>query len=125
MVKVLLRLQEVGLTAKGSGVDNVRNITATPTAGIDRDELIDPRPLAKAMHHYILNSRDLYGLPRKFNIAFDGGGAINAAADTNDVGFIAVRVGRRRRRGRRAGRVLPAGTLRASRATSSSRRTWA
>ena len=93
IVKVLLRLEELGLTSKGSGVDNVRNITATPTAGIDRDELIDTRPLAKAMHHYILNNRDLYGLPRKFNIAFDGGGGISAAADTNDVGFMAVRVG--------------------------------
>ncbi len=93
IVKVLLRLQELGLTSKGSGVDNVRNITATPTAGIDWDELIDPRPLAKAMHHYILNNRDLYGLPRKFNIAFDGGGAVSAAVDTNDVGFMAVRVG--------------------------------
>ncbi len=93
MVKVVLRLQELGLTSKGSGVDNVRNITATPTAGIDPEELIDTRPFAKAMHHYILNSRDLYGLPRKFNIAFDGGGLVSAAADTNDVGFMAVRVG--------------------------------
>ena len=93
IVKVLLRLQELGLTSKGSGVDNVRNITATPTAGIDQDELIDTRPFARAMHHYILNNRDLYGLPRKFNIAFDGGGGISAAADTNDVGFMAVRVG--------------------------------
>ncbi len=93
IVKVLLRLQELGLTAKGSGADNVRNVTATPTAGIDRDELIDTRALAKAMHHYILNNRDLYGLPRKFNISFDGGGGIDTAADTNDVGFIAVKVG--------------------------------
>ena len=54
IVKVLMRLQEIGLTSKGSGVDNVRNITATPTAGVDRDELIDTRPLALAMHHYIL-----------------------------------------------------------------------
>jgi ferredoxin-nitrite reductase len=93
IVKVLLRLQELGLTSKGSGVDNVRNITATPTAGVDCDELIDTRPLARAMHHYILNNRDLYGLPRKFNIAFDGGGGVSAAADTNDVGFLAVRIG--------------------------------
>ena len=92
IVKVLLKLEELGLTGKGSGVDNVRNITATPTAGIDRDELIDTRALAKAMHHYILNNRDLYGLPRKFNIAFDGGGGISAAADTNDIGFMAVEV---------------------------------
>ncbi|MEA3186187.1 MAG: ferredoxin-nitrite reductase [Chthoniobacter sp.] len=92
-IKVLLRLQELGLTARGSGVDNVRNITASPTAGIDPSELIDTRPMAKGIHYYILNNRDLYGLPRKFNISFDGGGSISVAADTNDIGFIAVRVG--------------------------------
>jgi ferredoxin-nitrite reductase len=93
IVKCLLKLQELGLTARGSGVDNVRNITATPTAGIDRDELVDTRPLAKGLHHYILNNRDLYDLPRKFNIAFDGGGSVSVVADTNDIGFVAVRVG--------------------------------
>ena len=92
IVSVLTRVQDLGLTSKGSGADNIRNITATPTAGFDRDELIDVRPFAKATHHYILNHRDLYGLPRKFNIAFDGGGSISAAADTNDIGFFAVRV---------------------------------
>ena len=92
MVKCILKLQEIGLTSRGSGVDNIRNITATPTAGIDRDELIDTRPFAKGVHHYILNNRDMYDLPRKFNIAFEGGGAISAVADTNDIGFMAVRV---------------------------------
>ena len=92
MVKCLLKLQEIGLTSRGSGVDNVRNITATPTAGIDRDELIDTRPFAKALHYYILNNRDMYDLPRKFNVAFDGGGSITTVADTNDIGFVAVRV---------------------------------
>jgi ferredoxin-nitrite reductase len=93
IVKCLLKLQEIGLTSRGSGVDNVRNVTATPTAGIDKDELIDTRPLAKAVHHYILNNGDMYDLPRKFNIAFEGGGAISAVGDTNDIGFMAVRVG--------------------------------
>ena len=92
-VKVLTQLQELGLTARGSGVDNVRNVTASPTAGIDPAELIDTRPLAKGLHHYILNHRELYSLPRKFNVAFDGGGAVSALADTNDLGFVAVRVG--------------------------------
>ena len=92
IVRALTRVQELGLTARGSGADNIRNITATPTSGFDRDELIDVRPFAHALHHYILNHRDLYGLPRKFNIAFDSGGAISAAADTNDIGFFAVRV---------------------------------
>lgn len=92
IVGVLTRIQDLGLSARGSGADNIRNITATPTTGFDRDELIDVRPFAKALSHYILNHRDLFGLPRKFNIAFDSGGSISAAADTNDIGFFAVRV---------------------------------
>ncbi|MFT3830411.1 MAG: NirA family protein [Opitutaceae bacterium] len=92
IVDVLTRLQDLGLTSRGAGADNVRNITATPTSGFDRSEIIDVRPYARALHHYILNHRDLFGLPRKFNIAFDSGGAISSAADTNDIGFFAVRV---------------------------------
>jgi ferredoxin-nitrite reductase len=34
----------------------------------------------------------MYGLPRKFNIAFDGGGRIASLEDTNDIGFKVVRV---------------------------------
>jgi ferredoxin-nitrite reductase len=51
------------------------------------------RPFAHALHHYILNHRDLYDLPRKFNIAFEGGGTVDTVADTNDIGFVAVRTG--------------------------------
>jgi ferredoxin-nitrite reductase len=92
IVKVLLKLQELGLTSRGSGVDNVRNITASPTAGIDPAEIINTQPYAKALHYYILNNRDLYDLPRKFNVAFEGGGSISVVADTNDIGFVATKV---------------------------------
>jgi ferredoxin-nitrite reductase len=92
IVRVLVRLQELGLTSRGAGADNVRNITASPTSGFDPGELIDVRPYAKGLHHYILNHRDLFQLPRKFNVAFDGGGAVCAAADTNDIGFFACRL---------------------------------
>lgn len=89
---LLTGIQDLGLTARGSGADNVRNITGSPTAGIDADELIDTRPLTRELHHHILNHRDLYGLPRKFNIAFDGGGRVAVLEDTNDIGFAAVAV---------------------------------
>lgn len=91
-VDLLLALQDLGLTSKGSGADNIRNITGSPTAGIDPQELHDTQPLCRAMHHYILNHREMYGLPRKFNIAFDGGGRVPVLEDTNDVGFAAVQV---------------------------------
>ncbi|MCW1915316.1 NirA family protein [Luteolibacter sp. GHJ8] len=90
---VLMTLSEIGLTSQGSGADNIRNITATPTTGFDPDELIDVMPYARAMHHYILKNRDLYGLPRKFNISYDSGGSVSVCADTNDIGFYAVKVG--------------------------------
>ena len=91
-VDLLLAVQDLGLTARGSGADNIRNITGSPTAGIDRQELYDTRPLCRAMHHYILNHREMYGLPRKFNIAFDGGGRVPVLEDTNDIGFVAAAV---------------------------------
>ncbi|MEM9366510.1 MAG: NirA family protein [Planctomycetota bacterium] len=90
VINVLQKLAELGLTSKGAGADNVRNVTGTPTSGFDQQELIDVVPLAKSMHHYILNHRDLYGLPRKFNISFDSGGIISTCADTNDIGFYAI-----------------------------------
>ncbi len=89
-VAVLMALEDLGLTSRGSGADNIRNITGSPTAGIDPQELIDTRPLARLLHHHILNHRELYGLPRKFNIAFDGGGRVGVLEDTNDIGFAAV-----------------------------------
>jgi ferredoxin-nitrite reductase len=83
---------DLGLCSRGSGADNIRNVTGTPTAGIDPQELIDTRAYAREWHFHILNERALYGLPRKFNVAFDGGGVIPVLEDTNDIGFQAVTV---------------------------------
>jgi ferredoxin-nitrite reductase len=89
---VLEGLAELGLATKGSGADNIRNVTGSATAGIDPQELLDTRPFARAWHHHILNDRSLYGLPRKFNVGFDGGGCVPVLEDTNDIAFTAVKV---------------------------------
>src|SRR5215813_4258587 len=91
-VEVIEGIQHLGLWSRGSGADNIRNVTGTPTAGIDPQELIDTRPYAREWHFHILNDRSLYGLPRKFNVGFDGGGVIPVLEDTNDIGFQAVEV---------------------------------
>ena len=85
-------IQDLGLCSRGSGADNIRNVTGTPTAGIDPQELIDTRPYAREWHFHILNDRSLYGIPRKFNVGFDGAGIIPVLEDTNDIGFQAVEV---------------------------------
>ncbi|HET9815813.1 MAG TPA: NirA family protein, partial [Xanthobacteraceae bacterium] len=91
-VAMIEAIQDLGLCSRGSGADNIRNVTGSPTAGIDPQELIDTRPFAREWHFHILNERALYGLPRKFNVGFDGGGIIPVLEDTNDIGFQAVEV---------------------------------
>jgi ferredoxin-nitrite reductase len=91
-LQVLERLAEAGLTSRGAGADNIRNIAGNPTAGIDPEELFDTRQLGLSLYHAILNHRELYGLPRKFNISFDGGCGVASLEDTNDIGFSAVRI---------------------------------
>src|SRR5512144_545191 len=91
-VAMVEAIQDLGLCSRGSGADNIRNVTGSPTAGIDPQELIDTRPFAREWHFHILNERALYGLPRKFNVGFDGAGLIPVLEDTNDIGFQAVEV---------------------------------
>ena len=89
---LLSRIQSVGLHSRGAGADNVRNITTNPTAGLDPCEVIDTLPFCHELAALIINNREFYDLPRKFNIAFDGGGLISSLEDTNDIGARAVRV---------------------------------
>src|SRR6201994_4184230 len=91
-VTLIEGIQDLGLCSRGAGADNIRNVTGTPTAGIDPQELLDTRPYAREWHFHILNDRSLYGLPRKFNVAFDGAGKIAVLEDTNDIAFAAVEV---------------------------------
>jgi len=89
----LRRVQSVGLHTRGSGADNIRNLTMNPTAGIDPVELIDVNPFVQQLAQIIINDRAFYDLPRKFNIAYDGGGLIGSVEDTNDIGVKAVKLG--------------------------------
>ncbi len=91
-VAMVEAIQDLGLCSRGSGADNIRNVTGSPSAGIDPQELLDTRAFAREWHFHILNDRSLYGLPRKFNVGFDGAGIIPVLEDTNDIGFQAVEV---------------------------------
>ncbi|WP_184259982.1 NirA family protein [Rhodopseudomonas rhenobacensis] len=91
-VAVLEGIESLGLWTRGAGADNIRNVTGSATASIDPQELLDTRAYARDWHFHILNTRALIGLPRKFNVGFEGGGAIPTLEDTNDIGFQAVEV---------------------------------
>jgi sulfite reductase beta subunit-like hemoprotein len=81
------RLGEAGLTTREACGNAVRNVTTSPTAGVARDEIFDPTPYAGALTRYFLRHALSSSLPRKFKIAFNGGGADHAFALVNDLGW--------------------------------------
>ena len=89
-------LAAAGLTCREACGNSVRAITAPPTAGVARDEAFDVTPYANALTHHLLRHKLASGLPRKFKIAFSGGGRDHAFALVNDIGFRAELVDARR-----------------------------
>ncbi|MBD2079951.1 precorrin-3B synthase [Leptolyngbya sp. FACHB-17] len=83
--KVFSTLQSVGLASQNPHLDHLRNIMASPTAGIDPAELIDVRSLVQAIDTDLQNTPELIGLPPKFSIGIDGGGAIGIGARSESV----------------------------------------
>ncbi|MEO0984764.1 MAG: ferredoxin--nitrite reductase [Cyanobacteria bacterium J06639_14] len=89
---IFQRFEAVGLTSMQSGMDNVRNITGSPVAGIDASELIDTRGLVRKLQDMITNrsegNPEFTNLPRKFNIAVEGGRDNSVHAEINDIAFV-------------------------------------
>ncbi|MDB9390935.1 ferredoxin--nitrite reductase [Microcystis aeruginosa] len=89
---IFQRLKSVGMTSVQSGMDNVRNITGSPMAGLDADELIDTRELVQKVQDMITNygqgNYQFSNLPRKFNIAIEGGRDNSVHAEINDIAFV-------------------------------------
>ena len=82
--EVLNQLQEAELAARLSAVDHLRNIMASPTAGIDVTQLIDTTPFVKELDEYLSSHLELANLSAKFSIGFDGGEQV-AIASHNDI----------------------------------------
>lgn len=92
---IIRRLEANGLTSFMSGMDNVRNLTGSPIAGLDPHELVDVRPLLTEMQDLITNHgkgrEDLTNLPRKINICVSPTRDDFPHTHINDLGFQAVR----------------------------------
>ena len=90
---LLDQLQAARLAAPLRQVDHLRNIMASPTAGIDLTQLIDTRPLVRRLDEYLSSHADLVGLSPKFSIGLDGGEQASIRQQPNDIQFTAVEVG--------------------------------
>ena len=90
--EMFAKFRSVGLTSVQSAIDNVRNITGSPVAGIDANELYDTRELAIQVQNLITNNGEgnpaFTNLPRKFNIAIAGCRDNSTHAEINDLAFV-------------------------------------
>jgi ferredoxin-nitrite reductase len=83
--EVLQQLQDLGVGSSNTGVDQIRNIMTSPTAGIDPQEIIDTRPFVQSWDKYINEHSALSELSPKFSVCFDGGGLVSVSDRPNDI----------------------------------------
>ena len=61
---------EVGLSSREACGNTVRNVTASPEAGVDPQEPFDVSPFADATFRYFLRNPICQDMGRKFKISF-------------------------------------------------------
>jgi sulfite reductase (NADPH) hemoprotein beta-component len=84
---VLAELATVQMHAIQTSGNCVRNITTEQFAGVAKDEVIDPRPLAEILRQWSTLNPEFAFLPRKFKIALSSTKDDRAAVRMHDVGI--------------------------------------
>ena len=82
-------LEKDDITLREACGNAVRNVTASETAGIDKDEPFDVSPYAHAVFEFFLRNPICQELGRKFKISFSGTDEDTALSFMHDLGFIA------------------------------------
>ena len=84
---ILADLATVQMHAIQTSGNCVRNITTEQFAGVAKDEVIDPRPLAEILRQWSTLNPEFAFLPRKFKIALSSSIEDRAAVRMHDVGI--------------------------------------
>ncbi|QNL48473.1 HEPN domain-containing protein [Olivibacter sp. SDN3] len=82
------KLEQDDITIREACGNTVRNVTASPTAGIDPEEPFDVSPYAQAVFEYFLRNPICQEMGRKFKIAFSSSNKDTAFSYVHDVGLI-------------------------------------
>ena len=81
-------LEQDSITLREACGNTVRNVTASPLAGVDPNEPFDVTPYAHAFFEYLLRNPICQDMGRKFKIAFSSSEKDTAYAFIHDLGFI-------------------------------------
>ena len=82
-------LAERGLLDHSADAETVRNVIASPLAGLDPDAVLDVRPIVRRLEQRLAGDTGLHGLPDKFGFAVDDGGRFGLDDVPADVRFVA------------------------------------
>ena len=83
-------LSRHGLIDQDADAEAVRNVMASPLAGIDPSALLDIRPYVKALEVRLVDHQALHALPAKFGFSIDDGGLLSLSSQEADIGFEAM-----------------------------------
>ena len=89
--EILEDLAKVQMHALQTSGNCIRNITADHLAGIAKDEVADPRPVAELIRQWSTNHPEFLYLPRKFKFAVIGSETDRAAIRAHDIGLELVK----------------------------------
>jgi len=81
-------LEQDDITLREACGNTVRNVTSSPTSGIDPKEPFDVTPYAQAVFEYFLRNPICQDMGRKFKIAFSSSADDTAFTYIHDVGLI-------------------------------------
>ncbi len=82
------KLSEDSITTREACGNTVRNVTASPAAGIDPKEPFDVSPYAHATYEYFLRNPICQEMGRKFKMAFSSSEEDTAFTYIHDIGFV-------------------------------------
>ena len=85
---MMRELADVGITTREACGNTVRNVTASPIAGVSPTETFDVTPYAEALKNFMLRNPICQNMGRKFKICFESNPDIdNAGIMIHDLGF--------------------------------------
>ena len=100
------QLAKDDITLREACGNTVRNVTASPTAGIDPEEPFDVSPYAHATFQFFVRNPICQEMGRKFKISFSASDQDSALSYIHDLGFIA-----KMKNGKRGFKVMLGGGL--------------
>ncbi|TAL82205.1 MAG: precorrin-3B synthase [Beijerinckiaceae bacterium] len=84
------RLDALGLLDEDPAAEAIRNILASPLAGIDPSALIDVRQQIRTLDARLRKDKALHLLPGKFLFVIDDGGCLPLPIEAADIAFVAM-----------------------------------